>query len=56
MCLVFSRDMALTVIYPFPFFEKGFFGMCHRSKSKRVTTEKPIPSSVSRGHNVQRET
>ena len=55
MCLVFTEDMALSVIYVFPFFKP--FGTCHRSESKMVSIDKPIPSSVSRGHDaVQRET
>ena len=55
MCLVFTEDMALSVIYVFPFFK--LFGTCHRSESKMVSIDKPIPSSVSRGHDaVQSET
>ena len=57
MCPVFTEDMALFVIYVFPFFEISFFGTCHRSESKMVSIDKPIPSSVSRGHDaVQRKT
>ena len=51
MCPVFTEDMALFVIYVFPFFEISF--------SERVTARNPkgFPSSVSRGHDaVQRET
>ena len=57
MCLFFTEDMALFVIFVFPNFEISFFGTCHCSESKKLSIDKPIPSSVSRGHDaVQRET
>ena len=40
-----------------PILRDKLFGTCHRSQSKRLSIDKPIPSSVSRGHDaVQRET
>ena len=40
-----------------PTLREKLFGTCHGSESKRVSIDKPIPSSVSRGHDaVQRET
>ena len=40
-----------------PILRDELFGMCHCLESKRVSTDKPIPSSVSRSHDdVQTET
>ena len=40
-----------------PILKEKLFGTCHRAESKGVSTDKPIPSSVSRSHDVvQRET
>ena len=57
MCPVFTEDMALFVNLRVPILRDKLFGTCHRLESKMVSIDKPIPSSVSRGHDaVQRET
>ena len=42
MCLVFSRDMALPVVYPFPFFEKGFLECVTARNLKGLPPKNPF--------------